>query len=100
VPAAAPAWAGYAVFRSECIACHAINGEGGKIGPDLNVPQSVVEYRPSEQIKAYIRNPLAFRYTSMPPHPHLSDKQIDAIVAYFSAMKDRKHDPGVAPAAP
>jgi mono/diheme cytochrome c family protein len=97
---AAPAWAGYAVFRSECIACHAINGEGGKIGPDLNVPQSIVEYRPSEQIKAYIRNPIAFRYTSMPSHPHLSDEQIDAIVAYFTAMRDRKHDPGAAPAAP
>jgi mono/diheme cytochrome c family protein len=100
LPAAAPAWDGYAIFRSECIACHAINGEGGKIGPDLNVPQSVVEYRPSEQIKAYIRNPLAFRYTSMPPHPHLSDEQIDAIVAYFAAMKDRKHDPGVTPEGP
>ena len=100
VPAAAPAWAGYAIFRSECIACHAINGEGGKVGPDLNVPQSIVEYRPSEQIKAYIQNPLTFRYTSMPSHPHLSDEQIDTIVAYFSAMKDRKHDPGAAHAAP
>jgi mono/diheme cytochrome c family protein len=100
VPAEAPAWAGYSIFRSECVACHAINGEGGKVGPDLNIPQSIVEYRPSEQIKAYIRNPLTFRYTSMPPHPHLSDEQIDAIVAYFAAMKDRKHDPGAVPAAP
>jgi mono/diheme cytochrome c family protein len=100
VPEAAPAWTGFAIFRTDCIACHAINGEGGKVGPDLNVPQSIVEYRPVDQIKAYIRNPQTFRYTNMPAHPHLSDEQIDAIVAYLAAMKDRKHDPGPASGAP
>jgi len=90
----APAQAGFAIFRGECIACHAINGEGGTIGPELNVPQSIVEYRPLEQLKAYIRNPLAFRYTSMPAHPNLTDRQLDELIAYFSAMKDRKRDPG------
>jgi len=97
MPADSPAQAGYAIFRGECIACHAINGEGGTIGPELNVPQSIVEYRPAQQIKAYIRNPLAFRYTSMPAHPSLTDQQLDELIAYFSAMKDRKHDPGAAP---
>jgi mono/diheme cytochrome c family protein len=89
-----PAWRGFAIFRGECIACHAVNGEGGKVGPDLNVPQSIVEYRPAAQIKAYVRDPRAFRYTSMPPHPHLTDADLDALVAYFDAMRARKHDPG------
>jgi len=93
MPEGAPAWQGYAVFRSECSACHAVNGEGGKVGPDLNVPRSIVEYRPAEQIKAYVRNPLSFRYTSMPPHPDLTDVQLDALIAYFEAMRARKHDP-------
>lgn len=92
-----PAQAGYAIFRSQCIACHAVNGEGGTVGPELNVPRSIVEYRPAEQIKAYVRDPLSFRYTSMPPHPGLSDRQLDDLVAYFTAMKDRKRDPGRAP---
>jgi len=89
----APAWAGFDVFRGECIACHAINGEGGTIGPDLNVPQSIVEYRPAEQIKAYIRDPATFRYSSMPSHPHLSAEQLDDLIAYFTTMKTLKHDP-------
>lgn len=95
--AGAPAWAGYALFTGQCIACHAINREGGTVGPELNVPRSIVEYRPAEQIKAYIRDPQSFRYTSMPPHPALSDVDLDALVAYFEAMRERKHDPGRRP---
>ncbi len=93
-PADSSAWEGFAIFRSECIACHAVNGEGGSIGPDLNIPQSIVEYRPADQIKAFVRNPRTFRYTSMPAHLHLSNQQLDALVAYFEAMKTRKRDPG------
>ncbi|MEO6028293.1 MAG: c-type cytochrome [Candidatus Binatia bacterium] len=97
------AWAGFRIFRGECIACHAINGEGGTIGPELNVPQSIVEYRPVEQVKAYIRNPQTFRYTSMPSHEYLTPADLDGLVAYFRAMRDRKHDPkrdGAKAAAP
>jgi mono/diheme cytochrome c family protein len=93
LPSDAPAWAGFAIFRSECIACHAINGDGGTIGPELNVPQSIVEYRPAEQVKEYIRDPQRFRYTSMPSHEHLRPADLDALIAYFQAMRDRKHDP-------
>jgi mono/diheme cytochrome c family protein len=99
-PAGSPAWTGFAVFRAECVACHAINGEGGTIGPELNVPKSIVEYRPVAQIKAFIRDPSQFRYTSMPANPHLTPAQLDGLVAYFSAMRHRKHDPRKALGAP
>ena len=94
VPAGHAAWRGFAIFRGECVACHAINGEGGRVGPELNVPRSIVEYRPADQIKAYVRDPGSFRHTSMPAHPHLSDADLDALLAYFRAMSQRKHDPG------
>jgi mono/diheme cytochrome c family protein len=96
-PPKSAAWAGYDIFRNDCIACHAINGEGGTVGPDLNVPQSIVEYRPAEQIKAYVRDPATFRYSSMPSHTYLSARQLDELIAYFTAMKDLKHDPRRAP---
>jgi mono/diheme cytochrome c family protein len=97
LPRDAPAWRGYATFKTACIACHSINTEGGKIGPDLNVPRSIVEYRPKEQIKAYVHDPRAFRYTSMPAHPNLSPAELDGLIAYFEAMKSRKYDPHPAP---
>ncbi len=85
-------FAGFAIFKDTCIRCHAINREGGRVGPELNVPKSIVEYRPADQIKAYIRDPLSFRYGNMPAHPHLSDADLDALVSYFNEMSQHKHD--------
>jgi len=97
-PAAdAAAQHGFRVFRESCISCHAMNREGGRVGPDLNVPQSIVEYRPEPQIRAYIRDPRTFRYSNMPAHPTFTEADLDALVAYFRAMKDHKRDPDADP---
>ncbi len=89
----AAAWRGFERFVGECIACHAVNGEGGRVGPELNVPRSIVEYRDVEQLKAFIKAPQSFRYTSMPAHAHLGEGDLDDLIAYFTAMSERKDDP-------
>jgi mono/diheme cytochrome c family protein len=88
-----PAMRGYTLFRGRCVHCHAINREGGSMGPDLNVPQSIVAYRPEQQIRDYIRNPLTFRYGVMPANPDLTDADLDALIAYFRVMAEQPHDP-------
>ena len=101
-PETSPAFAGFRIYRERCVRCHAMNREGGRVGPELNVPLNVLEYRPEAQVRAYIKNPLTFRYGNMPPHPDLGEKDLDALVAYFGAMKTRKFDPDAAknPPAP
>ncbi len=87
------AWEGFELFKAQCVRCHAMNREGGRVGPELNVPQSITEYRPEAQIRAYIKNPLTFRYGNMPAFEHLSEAQLDQLMAYLRVMRERKHDP-------
>lgn len=79
---------GYEIFKGRCIRCHAMNGEGGKIAPDLNAPQSIVSYRNTYMIKEFIRNPSKYRHTLMPDHPDQSEKNLDDVIAYFKYMDE------------
>jgi mono/diheme cytochrome c family protein len=92
-PPGSPAARGFAVFRRSCLQCHAVNGDGGRVGPELNVPQSIVSYRPEAQLRAFIRDPQQFRYTQMPANPHLSEADLDALFAYFRHMSQHRFDP-------
>jgi len=88
-----PARRGFDLFRRNCLQCHAVNGEGGRVGPELNVPRSIVEYRDEAQLRAFIRDPQSFRYTQMPANPQLSGADLDALLAYFRHMSAHKLDP-------
>ena len=74
---------GFQIFKYRCFRCHSINQQGGKIGPDLNAPKSIVEYRSRKMIKEFIKHPSKYRYTQMPDHLDLSEHDLDALLAYF-----------------
>lgn len=83
---------GYKVFQKNCIACHSLNVQGGaQIGPDLNWPQSPVDYFNLTSLRKYIRNPKNLRHwdnSSMPGFNQevIPDSELDALIAYFSHM--------------
>lgn len=74
---------GYMLFRGQCLRCHSINQQGGKIGPDLNAPKSVVTYREKKWLQQYIRKASDTRYSEMPDHAHLTQRDLDDLWAYF-----------------
>jgi len=85
-PEDSAAYRGYEIFKTRCVRCHAMNGQGGKIGPDLNAPKSIVTYRSEYMIKEMIKHPSEYRYTHMPDHPDLTDGDLDNIITYFRYM--------------
>lgn len=76
-------WRGYETFRARCMRCHAINLQGGKVGPDLNAPTNVTTYRTKAWIKSYVKQPSKVRYTEMPDHLDLSEPQLEELYEYF-----------------
>ncbi len=80
------AYKGYEIFKGRCVRCHSMNRQGGKVGPDLNAPRSIVTYRSEYMIKEFIKHPSTYRYTQMPDHPDLTDQDLNNLIAYFRYM--------------
>lgn len=86
--------AGFQLFRQECVKCHSLNLQGGDIGPELNVPRNITEYRDEAFLKSFIRDASAYRAKSkMQSFAHLSDQQIADVIAYLKLMQRHKIKP-------
>jgi mono/diheme cytochrome c family protein len=91
-----PVRRGFAVFRSHCLACHTLNGEGAaQLGPDLNLPHSPTEYLRAEYLRAYIRDPQSLRHWPQAKMPGfdaetLPDADLDALLEYLRHMAARR----------
>jgi mono/diheme cytochrome c family protein len=92
----APARAGQALFATNCMVCHRMNGAGdAEVGPDLNLPKNPVEYFKKDALHAYIRDPSSLRaWKAMGMkgfgNDALSDREIDLIIAYLDYMAAHK----------
>jgi len=78
--------AGWEIFRRDCISCHAMSGQGGAVGPDLNEPRGITSYLKKKHLKAYIQRASDFRHTKMPDFGQLSSKDLDDLMTYFDFM--------------
>ncbi|MCW8328694.1 cytochrome c [Photobacterium sp. SDRW27] len=76
-------YSGFRLFKDRCMKCHALDQDGGKVGPDLNAPMNILAYREPAVLREYIRQPSKFRYTQMPDHTDLSYQQIDNLLEYL-----------------
>lgn len=88
---------GFNSYLGHCSKCHQINGEGGSVGPELNAPVNVTEYWQAEWLPRFIADPQSIRHNSkmigfQSGSPDKS-AEIDDIIAYLRAMKDRKLPP-------
>ena len=96
LPPTDPVRAGQALYFVQCLPCHKLNGAGASdVGPDLNLPQNPTEYLTTQGLHDLIRDPAAVRTwpaQAMPPFPpdHLSDRDIELVVAYLKHMAGMK----------
>ena len=81
---------GYKLFKNHCLTCHAINGIGGTMGPELNYPKSVAEYWKEDELVKYIINPASFRNKVKMPTLGISKQQSQEIVDYLKYMSENK----------
>jgi mono/diheme cytochrome c family protein len=96
LPTDSPIRAGQALFITQCMVCHTLNGAGSAhVGPDLNIPQNPTEYFTPTALHQLIRNPASVR--TWPDmimqgfdQDALSDHEIDLIVQYLAYMADRR----------
>jgi hypothetical protein len=84
------AYRGFSTFRNRCLHCHSMERMGGKVGPDLGAPQSIVAYRSKYMIKEMIKHSSKYRYSIMPDHNDLSDSDLDDLYTYFQFQMTAK----------
>lgn len=83
-----PAVRGWTTFKRSCISCHAISGDGGTSGPDLNEPRGITRYQRKPFLKAFIRKASSFRRTKMPDFEDFNSAELDDLMAYFDHMSN------------
>lgn len=81
---------GRTLYRQEgCFMCHRLNGDGGKVGPDLTVEGT--RGRSDQWLLGHFKDPPAYTPGSiMPAFKNLTDEQLKALTAFLQNQKRSK----------
>ena len=71
-------------FPTQCRSCHRYNGQGGKIGPDLDHAGRAMD---AARIKAFMQNPRKFKPNTLMPPVRASDRELTGIAAFLATKK-------------
>jgi mono/diheme cytochrome c family protein len=95
LPATHAVRAGQALFVTQCLPCHQLNGAGSStVGPDMSKPMSPTAYMTRAGLHALIRDPRSVRNWPgllMPgfPRDRMSDREIELVIDYLAHMAAR-----------
>ncbi len=81
---------GRTLYRQEgCFICHRLDGEGSKVGPDLDVEGT--RGRNSAWLVGHFKAPTMYVPSSiMPAFKNLTEEQLSALAAFLEAQKGSK----------
>lgn len=81
---------GKTFYRQEgCFTCHQLNGEGGRVGPDLTAEGT--RGRTDNWLVGHFKNPPAYTLGSMmPAFTNLTDVQLRALTEFLQRQKEHK----------
>jgi mono/diheme cytochrome c family protein len=81
---------GRTLYRQEgCFTCHRLNGEGGKVGPDLTVEGT--RGRTRDWLVGHFKKPSSYTPGSMmPDFTNLTDEQLEAFSTFLLKQTARK----------
>lgn len=88
IPPATEHTEGRCLYIQHCKVCHALNGAGGNMGPELNQPMSVTAYWKENHLIAFIQNPQAYRTGVKMPNLGIAEEESIQIVAYLTEVSN------------
>lgn len=75
---------GQRLYRDlKCYYCHAVNGKGGRVGPDLSKMPGI---QSDEWLAKHLRDPKTVTPGSLMPKLNLLDEEIRALIAYLKTL--------------
>jgi nitric oxide reductase subunit C len=74
------------VFTSLCVACHAVGGQGGVVGPALD--DVAARYSP-QALDAWLKDPAAIKPGTTMPNLGLDDAQRQALTRWLLGLKNQ-----------